>query len=105
MCKDMALMFVLNSCMVGQDRSQLTEGIMSHLPQAKSSEDSQAIMVFWSVLGDKVIRKDKGNVHCFMLCLLCSKEEFAKFLSVQTVTCIMEASLASSDSTGSSPPA
>ena len=78
---------------------------MSRLPYAKSIEDSQEIMDFWSQLGGKVIRHDKGIERCFMLWFVCIGKEFVGVLSVQGVTCTMEASLESSESTDSSPSA
>ena len=87
---------------------------MSRPSNANPSENSHAIMDKWSVYDGKFILQDKGKDLRFMLWFKCTSdeivlwfvcisEELAGVLSVHIVTCNMEASSTSSESTGSSP--
>ena len=89
---------------------------MSRPSDANPRVNSHAIMDKWSVYDGKFILQDKGKDRHFMpwfnctseeivLWFVCISEELAGVLSVHIVTCNMEASSASSESTGSSPPA
>ena len=89
---------------------------MSHPSNANPSENSHAIMDKWSVYDGKFILQDKRKDCHFMLWFDCTSEEIMLWFfyiseelkgvfSVHIVTCNMEASSASSKSTGSSPPA
>ena len=89
---------------------------MSRPYDANPRVNSHAIMDKWSVYDGKFILQDKGKDRHFMLWFdctsketvlwfICISEELAGVLSVHIVTCNMEASSASSESTGSSPSA